>query len=79
VAPFLEKAFLKRHKCSVGVLWLIDETYLKIKGLWVDWYRAVSTDERQAGQIPQQYGGAGPSIDQKNHQADEGIQSLLIC
>jgi putative transposase len=43
-APLLKKAFRKRHKRPVGVSWRMDETYLKVKGQWVDWYRAVDKE-----------------------------------
>ena len=43
-APLLEKAFRKRHKRPVGVSWRMDETYLKVKGQWVYWYRAVDKE-----------------------------------
>ena len=40
-APQLEEAFRKSHKRSVGGSWRMDESYIKIKGLWFYLYRAV--------------------------------------
>ena len=38
--PVLEKAF-RRHKHPVGASWRMDETYIKVKGVWKYLYRAV--------------------------------------
>ena len=40
-APLLETAFRKKHKKRVGVSWRMNETYVKIKGVWHYLYRAV--------------------------------------
>ncbi len=40
-APLLENEFRKNYKRSVGVSWRMDETYIKIKGVWHYLYRAV--------------------------------------
>ena len=40
-APALEAAFRQQHKKSVGSSWRMDETYVKIKGVWHYLYRAV--------------------------------------
>lgn len=42
LVPLLDKAF-RRHKRPVGRRWLMDETYIKIKGQWKYLYRAVDT------------------------------------
>jgi putative transposase len=39
-APKLEKAFHKKKK-RPGVRWRMDETYLKVRGQWRYYYRAV--------------------------------------
>jgi len=39
-APQLEKAFHKKKKCP-GDRWRLDETYIKVKGQWKYYYRAV--------------------------------------
>ena len=39
-APQLEKAFHQKKKCP-GNRWRLDETYLKVKGQWKYYYRAV--------------------------------------
>ncbi len=39
-APQLEKAFYKKKK-RPGVRWRLDETYIKVKGQWKYFYRAV--------------------------------------
>ncbi len=38
--PLLEKAF-RNHKHAVGKSWRMDETYIKVKGIWKYLYRAV--------------------------------------
>jgi putative transposase len=43
-APLLEEAFRKRHKKVVGRSWRMDETYVKLKGKWVYYYRAVDKE-----------------------------------
>ena len=40
-APLLEEAFRKSHKKSVNDSWRMDETYIKVKGVWHYLYRAV--------------------------------------
>ena len=40
-APLLEEAFRKSHKKSVNNSWRMDETYIKVKGVWHYFYRAV--------------------------------------
>jgi putative transposase len=39
-APRIEKAFRKNKK-RTGLRWRLDETYIKIKGTWKYFYRAV--------------------------------------
>ena len=41
--PLLEKVF-RRHKHSVGASWRLDETYIKVKGVWKYLYRAVDKE-----------------------------------
>ncbi|PUA18612.1 IS6 family transposase [Glaciimonas sp. PCH181] len=41
--PLLEKAF-RKHKRPVGGSWRMDETYIKVKGVWRYLYRAVDKD-----------------------------------
>ncbi len=41
--PLLEKVFYK-HKRTVGSSWRMDETYIKVKGVWKYLYRAVDKD-----------------------------------
>ena len=41
--PLLEKAF-RKHKRSVGKSWRMDETYIKVKGVWKYLYRAVDKE-----------------------------------
>ena len=43
-APQLENEFRKKHKSQVGCSWRMDETYVKIKGLWNYLYRAVDKE-----------------------------------
>ncbi|MEO6563857.1 MAG: IS6 family transposase, partial [Nitrosospira sp.] len=38
--PLLEKVF-RKHKRPAGKSWCIDETYIKVKGVWKYLYRAV--------------------------------------
>ena len=40
-SPELEKKFRKKHKRPVGFSWRMDETYVKIKGVWYYLYRAL--------------------------------------
>ena len=40
-APLLEEVFRKGHKQGVGRSWRMDETYIKVKGDWIYYYRAV--------------------------------------
>ena len=40
-APLLENEFRKGYKRNVGLSWRMDETYIKIKGVWHYLYRAV--------------------------------------
>ena len=41
--PTLEKVF-RKHKRPVGVSWRMDETYIKVKGIWKYLYRAVDKE-----------------------------------
>ena len=41
--PALEKAF-RKHKRAVGGSWRMDETYIKVKGVWKYLYRAVDKE-----------------------------------
>ena len=41
--PLLEKAF-RKHKRPVGGSWGMDETYIKVKGVWKYLYRAVDKE-----------------------------------
>src|SRR5450759_1428929 len=43
--PLLERVF-RKHKRSVGVSWRMDETYIKVKGVWKYLYRAVDKEGR---------------------------------
>lgn len=43
-APLLENEFRKNHKKTVGSSWRMDETYIKIKGVWHYLYRAVDKE-----------------------------------
>ena|ERR1700677_1192463 len=40
-APDLEHSFRSKHKRPTGVSWRMDETYIKVKGIWTYLYRAV--------------------------------------
>ena len=41
--PLLDKAF-RHYKRAVGTSWRMDETYIKVKGVWKYLYRAVDKD-----------------------------------
>jgi len=41
--PLLEKVF-RKHKRAVGGSWRMDETYIKVKGVWKYLYRAVDKE-----------------------------------
>ncbi len=41
--PLLEKAF-RKHKRPIGGSWRMDETYIKVKGVWKYLYRAVDKE-----------------------------------
>jgi transposase-like protein len=41
--PLLEKAF-RNHRHAVGNSWRMDETYIKVKGVWKYLYRTVDKD-----------------------------------
>lgn len=43
-APLLEIEFRKKYKRPVGTSWRMDETYIKIKGAWHYFYRAVDKE-----------------------------------
>jgi len=43
--PALEKVF-RKHKRPVGVSWRMDETYIKVKGIWKYLYRAVDKESK---------------------------------
>ena len=60
----LEKVFCK-YKCPVGVSWRLDETYIKVKGVWKYLYRAV--------------GKAAKTVDfPSNGQAGQGCSPALV-
>ena len=42
--PLLEEVFRKRNKRPVGISWRMDEIYIKVKGQWVYFYRAVDKE-----------------------------------
>jgi len=42
--PLLEKVFRKNHKRPVGSSWRMDETYIKVNGVWKYLYRAVDKE-----------------------------------
>jgi len=43
-APLLENEFRKNHKKKTGSSWRMDETYIKVKGVWNYLYRAVDKE-----------------------------------
>ena len=43
-APGLEHAFRSKYKRPTGLSWYMDETYIKIKGIWVYLYRALDKE-----------------------------------
>lgn len=43
-SPLLENEFKKKRKKKTGSSWRMDETYIKIKGVWHYLYRAVDKD-----------------------------------
>jgi putative transposase len=43
-SPLLENEFRKKYKRKVGSSWRMDETYIKIKGVWHYLYRAVDKE-----------------------------------
>ena len=43
-APLLEEEFRKNYKRKVGSSWRMDETYIKVKGVWQYFYRAVDKE-----------------------------------
>jgi len=43
-APLLENEFRKKYKSKTGTSWRMDETYIKIKGVWNYLYRAVDKE-----------------------------------
>jgi len=43
-SPKLESSFRKHHKRQVGGSWRMDETYIKVKGMWMYQYRAVDKE-----------------------------------
>ena len=43
-APLLQNEFRKNHKKKTGSSWRMDETYIKIKGVWNYLYRAVDKE-----------------------------------
>jgi putative transposase len=42
--PLLEKEFRRNYKRKVSISWRMDETYIKIKGVWHYLYRAVDKE-----------------------------------
>ena len=44
--PLLEKIF-RKHKRQVGNSWRVDETYIKVKGVWKYPYCAVEKEGKQ--------------------------------
>ena len=45
--PLLEKVF-RKYKRPVGMSWRMDETYIKVKGVWKYLYRAVTRKARRS-------------------------------
>jgi len=43
-APLLENEFRNKYKKKIGASWRMDETYIKIKGAWQYFYRAVDKE-----------------------------------
>ena len=43
-APQLEESFRAKHKRPTGGSWRMDETYIKVKGVWTYLYRAVDKE-----------------------------------
>ena len=43
-APELEQSFRSKYKRPTGLSWRMDETYIKIKGVWVYLYRALDKE-----------------------------------
>jgi len=43
-SPLLENEFRKNHKRKNGSSWRMDETYIKVKGVWHYLYRAVDKE-----------------------------------
>jgi len=43
-APLLEEEFRNKYKKKVGSSWRMDETYIKVKGVWKYFYRAVDKE-----------------------------------
>ena len=43
-APLLEEEFRKNNKKKTGCSWRMDETYIKVKGVWKYFYRAVDKE-----------------------------------
>jgi len=43
-SPLLENEFRKNYKRKVGSSWRMDETYIKIKGIWHYFYRAIDKE-----------------------------------
>ena len=49
--PLLEKVF-RRHKRQVCCSWRMDETYIKVKGIWEYLYRAVDKEGKTVDFLP---------------------------
>jgi transposase, IS6 family len=45
--PELDKR-IRRHLNSKNDSWKVDKTYIKVKGQWMDLYRAVKSDQKAA-------------------------------
>ena len=43
--PILEAKF-RQNKKPIGKSWRMDETYIRVKGLWVYYYRAVDKENQ---------------------------------